>query len=60
MNFGWETQEERLLRFMKISPKEKLEWLHEASKFIAKLPFTRDRYIDEKQKRNEGGNFHLT
>jgi hypothetical protein len=32
----WESREERLLRFMKISPKKKLEWLLEINEFIHK------------------------
>ncbi|MDP2929935.1 MAG: hypothetical protein Q8O01_07770 [Candidatus Omnitrophota bacterium] len=27
MNFGWDTEEEKLLRHMKIPPKKKMEWL---------------------------------
>lgn len=36
MNFGWESQEERLLRFMRISPKKKMEWLYEMHEFLRK------------------------
>jgi hypothetical protein len=32
----WESREERLLRFMKITPKKKLEWLLEINEFIHK------------------------
>jgi hypothetical protein len=32
----WENEEERLLRFMKISPKKKLEWLLEMNEFLYK------------------------
>lgn len=33
MNFKWETEEERLQKFMKISPKKKLEWLYQINEF---------------------------
>ena len=33
--FKWETQKERILRFMRISPKKKLEWLQEMQEFTA-------------------------
>jgi hypothetical protein len=36
MKFGWETEEERLKRFMKIPPKQKLEWLREMNEFSSK------------------------
>lgn len=34
MTFQWESQEERLLRFMRISPKKKLEWLQQMHEFM--------------------------
>jgi len=37
MIFNWETDRERLLRFMKISPQKKLEWLLEMNKFALKF-----------------------
>lgn len=36
MIFGWETEEARLLRLLKIPPKKKLEWLRQMNEFIAK------------------------
>jgi hypothetical protein len=36
MIFKWETEEERLSRFMKIPPKKKLEWLRQMHEFILK------------------------
>ncbi len=36
MIFKWESEEERLLRFMKIPPKKKLEWLRQMNRFTAK------------------------
>ncbi len=34
MNFGWESEEEKLLRYMKISPKKKMEWLQKMHDFL--------------------------
>ena len=45
MIFKWETEEERLLRFMKISPKKKLEWLRQMNEFILKSSSKSDRLI---------------
>ncbi|MFH1441070.1 MAG: hypothetical protein ABIH18_03385 [Candidatus Omnitrophota bacterium] len=36
MILKWETQEERLLKFMKISPKRKMEWLRQMNEFMVK------------------------
>lgn len=33
MKFGWESEKERLVRFAKISPKQKLEWLQQMNEF---------------------------
>ena len=33
MNFGWESEDEKLSRYMKISPKKKLEWLQKMYEF---------------------------
>lgn len=27
MNFGWEKEEDKIARYMNVSPKKKLEWL---------------------------------
>lgn len=45
MIFKWESEEERLLRFMKIPPKKKLEWLRQINEFIAKCSSKRSRSI---------------
>jgi hypothetical protein len=37
MIFKWETEKERLLRFMRIPPKKKLEWLYEMNKFMSQF-----------------------
>lgn len=34
MIFKWESQEERLRRFMRISPKKKMEWLCQMHEFL--------------------------
>ena len=34
MNFGWESEEGKLLRYMKISPKRKMEWLQKMHDFL--------------------------
>lgn len=36
MIFKWETEEERLVKFIKISPRKKLEWLCQMNEFIVK------------------------
>ena len=36
IDFGWETQIERLKRHMSISPKKKLELLHQLNRFTQK------------------------
>lgn len=38
MIFGWETEKEKLLRFMKIPPKKKLEWLNQMRQFMLLQP----------------------
>lgn len=38
MKFGWESEEERLKRFMKIPPQKKLEWLRQMNEFARSLP----------------------
>lgn len=45
MIFKWESEDERLLRFIKISPKKKLEWLHQMHKFIVKSSSKRTKLI---------------
>ena len=45
MIFEWETERERLLRFIKIPPKKKLEWLHQMNEFIVKASSKRDKLI---------------
>ena len=42
MIFAWERDEERLLRFMKIPPRKKLEWLTKMHEFM-RLAWTKER-----------------
>ncbi len=48
MIFKWETEKERLLRFVKISPKKKLKWLRQMHEFIVKSSSKRDKLIRRK------------
>jgi len=48
MIFKWETEEERLSRFMKIPPKKKLEWLSKMHKIVLKSSSKRDKTIRRK------------
>jgi hypothetical protein len=45
MKFDWESDEERLARFMKIPAKKKLEWLWQMNKFTRKFLPKRQRKI---------------
>lgn len=55
MIFKWESDEERLLRFMKISPKKKLEWLRQMNDFLARC--SSKRQIKIRQKLRESRNY---
>jgi len=44
----WESEEERILRFMKISPSKKLEWLYQMNKFMSKFLSKRQKIIQQK------------
>ncbi len=46
--FKWETKEERILRFMRIPPKEKLELLRQMQEFS--LRFSSKRTLKIRQK----------
>lgn len=41
----WETQEERLRKFMRISPKKKLEWLYQMNEFVRKFSFKKQEIV---------------
>ena len=45
MIFKWQTEEERLLKFMKIPPKQKLEWLRRMNEFMVKSSTKRKKKI---------------
>ena len=45
MIFEWETDEERLLRFMKIPPKKKMEWLNQMNRFLNKVSTKKQKDI---------------
>jgi hypothetical protein len=34
MKFGWKSEEEKILRYMKVPPKKKLEWLQKMHEFL--------------------------
>ena len=38
MHYNWPSQEEKLLKYIKISPLKKLEWLREMNEWYLKLP----------------------
>lgn len=46
----WESREERLLRFMRISPKKKLEWLLEINEFLNKSRLQADPVVHAKNR----------
>jgi hypothetical protein len=50
MLYKWENEEERILRFMKIPPLKKLEWLYQMNKFMGKFLSKRQRAIQQKLK----------
>ena len=51
MNFGWETEKEKLLKYMKISPRQKLEWLEQVNVFINKCSTKSTKSIKQKLKK---------
>ena len=52
MIFRWETEEERLLRLMRIPPYKKLEWLRQMNEFIAKYSTKRSKAIRKKLRKS--------
>ena len=55
MIFKWESEEERLARLMKISPKKKLEWLRQMNRFVVKCSSKRSNLIRRKLRNNWSG-----
>lgn len=51
MIFKWESEEERLLRFMRVPAKKKLEWLRQMNEFIVKCSSKRSKLIRWKLRR---------
>jgi len=45
MNFKWESQKEKLLRYMNIPPEKKLEWLRQMNQFSAKFSSKKTKAI---------------
>ena len=45
MIFEWETEKERLLKFIKIPAKKKLEWLRQMNEFMVKSSSKSDKLI---------------
>lgn len=45
MIFEWETHDQRLRRFMKISPQKKLEWLRQMQEFMLRTSSKRVKAI---------------
>ncbi|MBL7071819.1 MAG: hypothetical protein ISS26_06605 [Candidatus Omnitrophica bacterium] len=50
MRFKWESGKERLLRFMKISPLEKMKWLKDMNVFTAKYLSKKTKKIRQRLK----------
>jgi len=48
MIYKWETERERLTRFMRISPASKLEWLRQMNEFILKFSSRKQRAVRKK------------
>ncbi|MCX5677833.1 MAG: hypothetical protein NTY76_01850 [Candidatus Omnitrophica bacterium] len=48
MIFQWESEEDRLLRFMKIHPTKKLEWLLQMNEFVYKFSSKRQKKLRRK------------
>ncbi len=46
--FKWESEEERLLKFMNVHPKKKLEWLYQMNKFVDKYSTKQNKLIRQK------------
>lgn len=51
MIFKWETEKERVLKHMYVSPKKKLVWLEQMHKFIAQSTSKRNKLVRWKLRR---------
>lgn len=54
MIFKWETEDERIFRFMSIPVKKKLAWLYEINKFLIKFSSGKTREIRRKLRKLSG------
>lgn len=52
MIFSWESEEERLLRFMRIPAKKKMEWLYRMNKFLRRASTKKERDIRRKLRKS--------
>lgn len=48
MIFKWESEEDRLRRFMKIPPRKKLEWIYQMNVFLNKCATPKVKAIRRK------------
>lgn len=55
MIFEWENEEARLLKFMKIPPRKKMEWLYQMNEFIGKVSSKRQTKIRLKLRKTRCG-----
>lgn len=51
MIFKWEKEEERLLKFMRIPPKKKLEWLFQMNEFLHRFSSKKQERIRQELRR---------
>lgn len=54
MIFKWETEDERMFRFMGIPIKKKLAWLYEINKFLIKFSSGKTGEIRQKLRKLSG------
>ena len=54
MIYKWETGEERLIRFMKINPMKKMEWLEQMNESVYKASTKDTRAIRQKLRERRG------
>jgi len=53
MIFKWQSQEDKLLKFMKIPPKKKLEWLYQMHVFLCNAFTKKQKDIFWKLRQNK-------
>ncbi|MCK5580204.1 MAG: hypothetical protein KAJ18_02915 [Candidatus Omnitrophica bacterium] len=52
--FEWESEKDRLLKALKMSPRRKMEWLREMNEFSAKYMPSKSRKVRQKLREAEG------